>query len=194
MPDEPAFTIRPMESPDADAVQRLWTARFGGAPSTQKNWIEAALNPRHSVAGLVAIDASNENVVGFSVLEVGDCEYTRQYLGLDVLDLSFPLARQNGLFHLSCVQAHWEKRGIGSAFYDRRLTVLADRGVPRVFGIAWHRPHTVDSRVLFEKYDFACLATIERYYARTGARPHCPDCNGACTCTASLHARTIDLN
>lgn len=185
------FTIRAMESADADPVQCLWTARFGGASATQENWIEAALNPRHSVAGFVALDASTEEVVGFSFLEVGNREYTRQYLGLDVLDGTLPLADQNGLFHLSCVRAQWEGRGIGSAFYDRRLTVLANRGVLRVFGIAWHRPHTVDSRVLFEKYDFERLATIDRYYIRTGSRPHCPDCNGTCTCTASLYGRMV---
>lgn len=192
MPDESPFTLRPMKPADTDVAQRLWTTRFGGARSTQEHWIEAALDPRHSATGFVAVSSSNEAVVGISFLEVGTPDYTRQYLGLDVLDLNLPLADENGLFHLSCVRADWEGRGIGSAFYDRRLDVLAERSVPRAFGIAWHRPHAVDSRVLFEKYDFTRLATVERYYARTGSRKHCPACKGVCTCTASLYTRTID--
>ena len=45
MPDAASFTLRPLKSPDnrRGTVQQLWATRFGGDPSTQKNWIEAAL-------------------------------------------------------------------------------------------------------------------------------------------------------
>jgi GNAT superfamily N-acetyltransferase len=130
-------------------------------------------------------------LVGASFLDVGGRTYTRQYLGLDTLDLRAPLADRNGLLHLSCVRKDWEGRGIGSAFYEHRLAVLAERDVPHAFGIAWHRPHAVDSRCLFDKFGFSRLATVNRYYARTGGRPHCPDCPDECTCTASLYARPV---
>lgn len=189
MSDEALFAIRKMGLGDREAVRDIWDARFGGRRSTQENWIDAALDPTHSAAGFVAVQRPEDEVLGFSFLEVGSPDYTRQYLGLDVLDLDPPLADRNGLFHLSCVRVEWAGQGIGSAFYERRLEVLAGRDVPRVFGIAWHRPHTVDSRVLFDKWDFTCFATVDRYYSRTDERPYCPECNGACMCTASLYYR-----
>lgn len=191
MPDTATFTLRPLRRPDVSAVQQLWTARFGGEPSTQTNWIEAALNPSHTAAGFVAVASPNDEVVGGSFLDVGSQAYARKYLGLGELDLQVSLADRNGIFHLTCVQADWEGRGIGSAFYERRLAMLDDRGVPRALGIAWHRPADVDSRVLFEKHGFTRLATVERYYSRTGTRPNCPVCSDACTCTASLYGRAI---
>jgi len=187
-----AAHIRPMTDGDTDAVQRLWSARFGGPASVQQAWIGAVLDASHSAVGLVAVAAATDTVVGFSLLDVGDRAYTRRYLGLDALDLGPPLADRNGLFHLSCVHADWEGYGIGTAVYERRLALLRARAVPRAFGIAWHRAHTVDSRVLFEKHGFTRLTTTERYYERTGGRSDCPDCGTPCTCTASLHTRLLD--
>jgi len=189
MPDASSFRLRPLAPGDASAAETLWADRFGGAPDTRRKWIEAALDPVHSAAGLVAV-APNDAVVGVSFLEVGNRRYTRHYLGLDTFELDVSLASQNGLFHLTCVRADWENRGVGTAFYECRLERLADRGVSRVFGIAWHRPAPVGSRVLFETHGFTCIATIERYYARTGTRPHCPACDGPCRCTASLYGRS----
>jgi GNAT superfamily N-acetyltransferase len=189
MPAPSNVDIRRIALTDTGPVQRLWSDRFGGASSTQQNWIEAALTPTHSAVGFVATAPTSGPIVGLSFLDVGDRPYTHQYLGLDTLDCSLRLPDRTGIFHLSCVRVDWEGYGIGSAFYEQRLAVLRDRGIPRAVGIAWNRPHTVDSRVLFEKYAFTCLATVERYYARTGERPHCPDCDGSCTCSASLYAR-----
>jgi len=191
MPDAEPFLLRPLEASDRRAVRRLWSARFGGTASTQTNWIEAALAPSHTATGVVAAAPADGTIVGISFLEVGRRAYTRQYLGLTELDLQAPLAERNGLFHLSCVRVDWEGRGIGTAFYERRLSVLAARNVPRVFGIAWHRPGSVDSRALFESFGFTCLATVERYYSRVGTRPHCPYCADECACTASLYGRTV---
>ena len=186
-----SFVLRPLAPADTDIAKQLWTARFGGAPSTQQNWMAAALAPSHTALGLVAVAPQIDEIVGVSFLDVGRRAYTRQYLGLDALDLAPSLADRNGIFHLSCVRADWEAQGIGAAFYERRLEALASRDVPRAFGIAWHRPAPVDSRLLFETFGFTCLATIEWYYSRTGTRPTCPACSGACQCTASLYGRTV---
>jgi len=180
-----------MAAGDADTVRNLWSTRFGGVPSTQRDWIGAALDNAHSAVGLVAAAPATGAVVGLSLLDVGSRAYTRRYLGVDALGLDLPLAARNGLFHLSCVHRDWEGHGIGSRFYEHRLAILRKRAVPRAFGIAWHRPHTVDSRVLFETHGFTALASAQRYYARTTPRPHCPDCDGSCSCTASLYARSL---
>jgi GNAT superfamily N-acetyltransferase len=192
MTGAPTVCIRSLRRKDARAVKRLWSERFGGDPDTQQNWIDAVLDTTHAAAGCVAVQESEG--VGTSFMDVGSRAYTRQYLGLDVIDLDFPLTDENGIFHLSCVREDKEGRGIGSAFYERRLAEMFDRGVRQAFGIAWHRPHTVDSRVLFEKYDFERLTTAETYYTRTGDRPHCPDCTGPCRCTASLFVRPMEPN
>ncbi|MFB6098019.1 MAG: hypothetical protein ABEK84_02695 [Salinibacter sp.] len=192
MPDDAASVpLRPLRRSDADAVRRLWSRRFGGESSTQTNWIEAALAPSHSAAGFVAVPAPSDQIVGVSFLDVGSRTYAREYLGLATLDVRLPLAEQNGIFHLTCVRRDWEGRGLGSAFYERRLALLADRDVPYAAGIAWHRPEPPDSRVLFEKHEFTRHATVERYYARTGTRPNCPLCSEECTCTASLYGRPL---
>ena len=191
MPAEVPFSLRPLQPPDASPVQELWTTRFGGDPPTQEKWIEAALSPSHTAVGIVARSTSEGNVVGVSFLDVGGRTYTQNYLGLDTLDLTVPLTDRNGIFHLSCVRSNWESQGIGSAFYERRLTVLAERDVPHAFGVAWHRAAPVDSRQLFDKYNFTRLTTVEHFYSRTGTRPHCPDCTGPCTCIASLYGRSV---
>lgn len=191
MPAPSGVTIRRLARRDVRAVKRLWTDRFGGAPDTQANWIAAALDATHSVVGLVADAASTGDIVGLSFLDIADREYVRRYLSLDDLDLHPALADRIGVFHLSCVRPDWEGRGLGSTFYEHRLAVLRERAVSQAVGIAWHRPHTVDSRVLFEGYGFTRLATVERYYDRFDERPGCPDCGGSCTCTASLYTRRI---
>ena len=85
MPTAETFSLRSFRRADAPAVQTLWTSRFGGDPSTQTNWMEAALNPAHTAAGFVAV-TSEGTIVGTSFLDVGHREYTHGYLGLDVLN------------------------------------------------------------------------------------------------------------
>lgn len=191
MPDATDVHLRPLAPADVSTAEQLWAERFGGAPETRRKWIEAALDPAHSAAGIVAV-TPDDTVVGISFLEVGSRRYTRHYLGLETLDIDIDvsLASRNGLLHLTCVRADWEGQGIGTAFYEHRLERLADRGISRTFGIAWHRPSPPDSRILFEKHGFTRLATIDRYYARTDSRPHCPACGDTCTCTASLYGRS----
>lgn len=191
MPEDVDVRIRRMAAGDEASVRCLWSRRFGGKPSTQTNWLRAALDPDHSAVGFVADAPSAEEVVGFAFIDVAERSFTREYLGLTVLGLSFPLTTRNGIFHLSCVRTDWEGLGIGSAFYRRRLEVLEKRSVNCAVGISWHHPeHSHDSRVLFEKWDFEPLATIDRYYQRTGGRPQCPVCGDECTCAASLYLRT----
>lgn len=192
MPDA-SFSLRPLRPADAEAVQQLWAARFGGAPSTQQRWIEAALHPDHSATAHVATAETEDLILGFGILDVADRSYTGDYLGLEVLELAPPLHDRNGLLHMYCVRTGWEGNGIGTALYGLHLDLLAERDVPRAFGIAWHRPDgPPDSRMLFEKWEFTAFATVERYYARTEPRPNCPACGGDCTCTASLYTHPID--
>lgn len=185
------FRLRPMQRADTEAVRRLWARRFGGDPDTRQKWIDAVLDPDRTATAYVAEASTTPTIVGVGVLEVGRRDYARDYLGVDALGLDVSLAHRNGFFHLCCVRADWEGRSVGSALHVRRLRALAERPVPRVFGVAWHRPHTVDSRALFDKHGFTALATVPRYYARTTPRPHCPDCDGFCTCTATLCGRSV---
>jgi ribosomal protein S18 acetylase RimI-like enzyme len=179
-----------MAASDTDLVQSLWSRRFGGNDSTQKNWIEAALDPDHSVLATIAA-APTARVAGFGMLDVAGPDYTRRYLSLDALDLDPNLSSQNGIFHMYCVSTDWEGRGIGSALYAHHIDALQECPAPQAFGLSWHRPHTVDSRVLFEKHGFTCLASVERYYQQFGNRPFCPDCDETCFCSASIYRRIL---
>lgn len=191
MPRDVECTIRPLEQRHWAAVRALWSARFGAKRATQENWFEAVAADDRPAVGLVAEAPPADEIVGFSFLDIAGRSHTVDYLGLDVLGLTPPLSNRNGIFHLSCVRAEWEGRGIGSAFYERRLDILSERDVFRAFGISWHRPDAShDSRALFEKWGFEAFATVENYYRRTEEREHCPLCEGNCTCTASLYLRT----
>jgi len=181
-----------MSSADTDAVRTLWATRFGGDPTTRTKWIDCVLDPDHSAAAQVAVGHAPTSVVGFSVLERGNRSYTRRYLGLDELGVDAPIAAQNGLFHMCCVNTAWEGRGVGTALHRCRLHILVEANIPRAFGIAWHRQNAVDSRVLFEKHDFVPLATVSEYYAQTTPRKRCPDCAGPCTCAATLYTREVN--
>jgi len=191
VPADTSWSLRPLVASDADAVQRLWRRRFGGDAVTQRRWIEAAFNPDHTATATVASLSKSNAVVAFGLLEVAGVAYTRRYLSLDPLGLEPTLAPQNGIFHMYCVRREWSGRGIGTALYAHHLQDLARRDISRAFGLAWHRPHTTDSRALFEKHSFRCLATVEAYYGRFERRPQCPDCGGTCSCTASLYARSV---
>jgi GNAT superfamily N-acetyltransferase len=180
-----------MVASDAEVVQTLWKDRFGGDASTRQSWVDAALDPDRSATGTVAVPSEHGPVVAFGFLEIGDDAYARRYLSLDPLGLAPPLAAQNGMLHLYCVRPDWEGQGIGTALYARHLRILAERTIPLAFGIAWHRPHTVDSRVLFEKHGFRRLDTVKRYYDRFEERSRCPDCGANCSCTASLYTRKV---
>lgn len=191
VPTDADWSLRSLVAADADAVRRLWDRRFGGEATTQTRWIEAALDPDHTATATVVSPLETDRVVAFGLLEVGDPAYTRRYLSLDALGLEPTLASRNGILHMYCVHREWEGRGIGTALYAHHLRDLATRNVPRALGLAWHRPHTTDSRVLFEKHSFRCLATIDCYYSRFEQRSRCPDCGGACSCTASLYTRRV---
>lgn len=145
--------------------------------------MDTALSPTYTALRLVAVASQIDEIVGVSFLDVDGREYTRRYLEFDTLDLDLSLADRNGIFLLSCVGADWEGRGIRSAFYERRLNVLAERTVPRAVGIAWHRPAPVDSRVLASPQ----LSGTTRAQSRL----NCPLCSGECTCTASLYGRPL---
>jgi len=194
MPDSSTFHLRPIQSRDVDPINTLWKTRFGGNATTRQKWINAALDPTRSAEALVAAAADTQAVVGFGILEVGDQDYTRHYLGLDALDLDAPLADRNGLFHMCCVDTEWEGQGVGTALHDQRLQQLRKQDVSRAFGIAWHRSDAVDSRVLFEKHDFDVVATVDQYYKRTTPRPDCPDCDGPCSCSATLYVRRLPID
>jgi hypothetical protein len=105
VPDESSYTLRALRSDDRRVVRALWSARFGGDPATQTKWLDAALDPDHSAVGLVAVGSDSSERLGFSLLEVGDRSYAREYFRCATLELEIPIADRTGIFHLSCVRA-----------------------------------------------------------------------------------------
>lgn len=190
------FSIRPLRDADTAAVRSLWADRFGVRDAIATSWLDAALDPKHSVRGHVAVcrpdrGESASPVVGFGLFDVAGPSYTRDYLGLDVLDVAFTPAPRTGIFHMYCVRTSWEGRGVGTALFARHRSVCRDEHVPQAVGIAWRREHHPDSRALFDAFGFHRLATVDLFYDRVAPRVHCPDCNGPCTCAATLYVRSI---
>lgn len=186
------FSIRLLREADTAAVRSLWSERFGVRDAVATSWIDAVLDAGHPARGHVAVPSGAARpVVGFGLLDVAGPAYTRDYLGLGMLNVAFPPASRNGIFHMYCVQTAWEGRGVGTALFDRHLSVCRDANATRAVGIAWHRDRSPDSRPLFERFGFRHRALIERFYERVAPRTQCPDCGGACTCTASLFTRPI---
>lgn len=193
-----SFSIRRLRSADLPVATRLWRTEFGAPADTVQSWLSAAINPRFATAGFAAVptdahpandDADGPALVGLGITEIGRRRYTREYLGLDVLDVDLDLHARNGIFHLCVVAPAWRRCGVATALYRHRLNDLAARGMQRIVGISWNRTHAPDSRALFDAYGFRRVATVRRFYARTTPRKRCPDCGGACLCTASIHVR-----
>lgn len=189
---EAAFHLRDLEDSDFDAVKALWHRRFGGKDETMDNWLNATQKPKWTATGHVAV--ANGAVVGFGLVEIGSHDYTARYLGVEPLDLNVPLDDRNGILHMYAVEEAWEGRGVGTALYARHLEHLVEHDVPHAYGVSWHRPHRngADSRALFEKFGFDRVGAFERYYARSGERLHCPDCEGDCQCTASIYHKPLN--
>lgn len=197
MNPSPAVRLRSLAHGDAHAVHRLWSTRFGGRSERIRNWIDAALNPKAATTAHVAVPVpakgASPSIVGFGILEIGSRAYTLDYLGVDELEIEIDVAEPSGVFHMYCVDRNWEGRGIATRLYRRHLRHLRENEVPQAVGISWHRPHRqgADSRVVFEKTGFRRVGTFEAYYARTSPRENCPDCHGACRCTASIYEKTL---
>jgi len=191
LPAPMAVSLRPLRSSDTAAVLDLWADRFGTEADTARAWLDAVLHPAHTARGHVAVGPSPgpSAILGFGLLDVAGPSYTRDYLGLPSLAVDASLADRNGIFHMYCVRTRHEGQGVGTALFDRHLDICRTENVGRAVGIAWHRRHRRDSRGLFEAAGFQRLGTFECFYARAHSRPHCPDCGGFCTCTASLYAR-----
>lgn len=187
------FSVRPYHPDDFDAAKRLWQERFGAPEEKVRKWFGAARNDRYRTTADVAVSDAGD-VVGVGVLEVGSADYTASYLGLEETGLDAPVDGLSGIMHMYCVDEGWEGRGVATALFQTHLDRLDATDVARAYGISWHRPRRdgADSRAVFEKLEFDCLGTYERFYQRTSPRSQCPDCDGECTCTASIYGKTLN--
>lgn len=178
--------VVPAEEQHLDAVRGLWQNRFGADEEIMENWLSDSLSEDRPEETFVALEAGN--VLGFGVCAVGEPDYARDYIALDVE--GFEPWSTTGILHVAAVKRSRESEGIGSKLFAERVQYLSNIGAEGIMAVSWHRDGH-DSRDLFEKYDFDCVATFERYYSRTHGRDDCPDCDGECECSASIYARKI---
>lgn len=173
--------IREASKIDRREIEQLWSRRLGSDPSSA---LDLALDDESAVHACVATNI--EEIVGFGIcliLQPAELE--------DLYSVSFdgyPLGDRIAVMHMAAVDEGWENRGIGSALMQVRLSLACEYyDVDSAFGLSWLRENHLDSSVLFEKFGFERVDTVEGYFGGGDGRSDCPDCGAHCECSAGLY-------
>lgn len=177
--------VIPLDERHVEPAKKLWSDRFGGTEEHTDTWLrEARIDVDKPTQGFAAVDRGT--LVGFGIATVGDPDYVRDYIGVDVDVDPWPWT---GVLHILVVDSDYEGQGIGSNLVWHRLNWLTTTDAEGVIGISWHRENHRDSRPLFEKFDFERVETVDEYYAKLEGPCPCVDCEGACRCDATIYRR-----
>lgn len=181
----PRLQFRQPKPYDRQEIRQLWTERTGLAI---ENTLDAVFDDDRAAYGILATDV--EEIVGCGIVLVVPPPGIHEYFDVETDD--YPVSEQNAILAAGVVQESWEGRGIGTELMRLRLELVQEfHEVGAAFGTAWLRPDTVDSSALFEKLGFARLETVENYYRRMEFERDCPDCEGTCTCSATIYGKAI---
>jgi GNAT superfamily N-acetyltransferase len=187
-PTEFQTHVFPLEEKYQVRARDLWCERFGASRDTADKWLNEAHDEDSFVEAFIAVERGR--VIGVGVCTLADRDYAEHYIDVP-LDGLEPWEK-TGILHMLAVDEDHTGEGIGSKLTLARMNYLAAEGAEGVIGVAWHRESHPDSRPLFEKFDFEAVATVEEYYAKTHGRGgHCPDCDGECTCDATIYRRPV---
>lgn len=179
----PDWRTRDLRQSDREAVLDLWERSFGEREERATEWL-ALVEADAPATGWVGVDDAG-TVVGFLVAAVGDRAFARDYL--DGHPVAGALPDRFAFIHMLGVDPGWRSTGIATALVQRSFDWGADR-VPLMLVVLWRREEAVDSGALARKFEFTHVCTLENYYVDRGA---CPDCDGECTCTATVAVRSF---
>jgi len=182
----PRIQFRTPRPYDRREVSKLCARRTG---FEQGNTLDLLFDDDHAVYGVLAIDV--ERIVGVGIVQVFHRSGAADYLSVDTE--GYPIGEANAVLHVGVVHEDWEDRGLGTELMRIRLDFIREAHDPdAAFGVAWLRPHTVDSSALFEKFGFDRLDTVAEYYRGSRGEHGCPDCGRPCTCTAAIYGMAFD--
>jgi ribosomal protein S18 acetylase RimI-like enzyme len=182
----PRIQFRAPRPYDRRELAALYERRTGFGLETT---FDLLFDDEQAVYGLLAVDV--ERIVGMGIVEIFHREGVEEYLAVDTE--GYPIGDVNGVMHALAVHEEWEGRGIGTELLRLRLELVREgHDADAAFGVAWLRPHTADSSVLFETVGFDRLDTVDEYYRDLESDRDCPDCGQPCTCAAAIYGMELD--
>jgi ribosomal protein S18 acetylase RimI-like enzyme len=171
-----------------NGVKRIWENRINTSKEHVIVWLRKAVQDDNQVnAGVVTNE--NDNVVGFGFYAVGNDEWMEPYL--QNAELYNAIKHGYGMIETVAVKEEVENNGIASEILAYELEMLREQSVEYAYSVSWNREHTVDSRVLFDKFEFSAVSTVEDYYQKLPDTVTCIDCTGKCTCEATIYKKKL---
>lgn len=174
---------------DRPAVRRIWDTEYGFYEANEDELNAAcAESDNNYTQGFVAKDKSTNEIIGFGIVYATNPESASEYFS-GILDREFP--DWTVVLHIGCVRSDWQGYGIGTQLFNKRLKWGKRNEANEFVGISWLRDQEkqAGSEILFEKFGFERLATVEHYYERFFDDSYCPDCGEPCTCSAAFYRR-----
>lgn len=186
------FGVRRYRPADRDAVVGLWQSRFGCSNEHADAWLDEATSD-YLTACFVASPSQHGRVLGFGITTVMNEETKDGWLAdgyYGDVDLpSVDLEPRTAIMHIGVTRPECEGEGIATELWKHRLAYAREHHADQAIGTSWLREGHVSSSVLFEKYGFEPLTRVKNYYE--GDREDCPDCDGQCTCDATVYWRGL---
>lgn len=184
----PDPSIIPLDERHTERAKQLWETYFGVPDDHADNWLhDARIDTETPTQGFVAVRGTS--LLGFGIATDANRGYAQEYFSVDI---DIDLWERTGILHIIVVDEQYEGQGIGSDLVRARLRWLRNvTEVGGVMGVSWHREDHVDSRVLFEKFGFEAVETVEEYYAKSEEHVPCVDCEGSCRCDATIYRKAF---
>jgi len=183
----PVVEFRQLKPFDRHEVKKLYARRVGVG---FENTLDLVFDSDASAEAIVA--TKGESVIGFAVVLFLTAEGVETYF--QGAKPNYPIGEINAVFHALAVSEKWERRGIGSELMRQRLCIAHSvSNINAAFANVWLRPHTVDASVLFEKYGFERLETVNEAFSSTPGKRECPDCEpNNCSCASAVYAKVFE--
>lgn len=177
----PSVQFRSLKPVDRHEVEELTARRVGFGIH---NTLDLVFDDEAPVFGYAATKA--ESVIGYGVVMILESDGIEHFLSISSQDVC--VGERNAYLHQLMVEEDWEGRGIGSELTRIRLAIARDAvDLDAAFGRSWLREDTVDSSVVFEKFGFRRVKTIQNGYSKDR---DCPDCApDNCTCSSAVYAK-----
>lgn len=177
----------PMEQHHRTAVKELWQRRLAAPDDRVEAWLDAALDEEQVTETFVA--SAGGQVRGFGVCTFAGPDWLYEYL--DHPDVAVDVWLKTGVLEAIAVDEDYESRGIATQLVRAELQYLRLHGVDGVVAVSWDRDGHVDSRPLFRKVGLKPVTVVDDYYEQLDEDMYCVDCDGGCTCGATVFKAPI---